>query len=192
MIRTQFRPALVLLVFLTVITGVVYPAVVTAIAKVTMPGQADGSVIEENGRAVGSALIGQKFSDPRYFWPRPSATSPVPYNAAAGSGSNLAPGNPALAKAVWERVAALRAADPACGPVPVDLVTASASGLDPHITPAAAFYQVERVAKARSMPAETVRKLVEDHTEARTMGVLGEPRVNVLELNLALDRPARR
>ena len=190
--RNQCRPAFVLLLALTLITGVAYPAVVTAISRVAMPAKADGSMIECDGKAIGSSLIGQPFSDPRYFWPRPSATSPVPYNGAGGSGSNLAPSNPALTKAVVERVAALKAAVPAAGAVPVDLVTASGSGLDPHVSPAAAYYQLNRVAKARGIPPEAVRRMVEEHTQDRTLGVLGEPRVNVLELNLALDRAAKR
>ena len=188
----QFRPALVLLLLLTLITGVLYPAIVTLVARVTMPVRAGGSVIEYGGKPVGSAWIGQPFSDPRYFWTRPSATSPSPYNAAAGSGSNLAPSNPALVKAVRDRVAALKVADPTDRPVPVDLVTSSGSGLDPDISPAAADYQVARVARARAMPIDAVRRLVTEHTRGRTLGVLGEPRVNVLELNLALDHAATR
>ena len=190
--RSQFRPAIVLLLVLTIVTGVVYPCVITLIAKVSMPAKAGGSMVERDGRAVGSSLIGQGFSGPGYFWSRPSATTPVAYAADAGAGSNLAPSNPALAKSVGERVAALRSAGGASGPVPVDLVTASASGLDPHISPAAADYQVDRVAKVRGMSVEAVRGLVEKHTEGRTLGVLGEPRVNVLELNLDLDRAAGR
>jgi K+-transporting ATPase ATPase C chain len=190
--RTQLRPAVVLLLALTMMTGVVYPALVTAVARVAMPSKAGGSVIERDGRAVGSSLIGQPFSDPRYFWPRPSATSPSPYNAAAGSGSNLAPSNPALAKSVAERVGALKAADPSTAPVPVDLVTSSGSGLDPHISPASAYYQAERVARARGMAPDAVRRLIDEYTESRTFGVLGEQRVNVLGLNLALDRAAMR
>jgi K+-transporting ATPase ATPase C chain len=188
--RKQIRPAVVSLLFLTVVTGVMYPAVVTAVARVAMPGRAGGSVIERNGKAIGSSLVGQPFGDVRYFWPRPSSTSPVPYNAAAGGGSNLAPSNPALTTAVQERVAALKAAGAPAGLAPVDLVTASGSGLDPHISPAAAYYQAERVARARSMTADAVRRLVDEHTEGRTLGLLGEPRVNVLELNLALDAAA--
>jgi K+-transporting ATPase ATPase C chain len=184
----HIQPAIVLFVVLTVITGVVYPALVTGVAKVLFPAKAKGSVVARDGKEVGSELIGQSFSDPRYFWPRPSATSPVPYNATAGSGSNQAPSNPALARAVEERGAALRAAHPQGGPVPVDLVTASASGLDPHINPAAANYQVERVARARGMKPQELQQLVDEIAEGRTLGVLGEPRVNVLKLNLALDR----
>jgi K+-transporting ATPase ATPase C chain len=185
---THLRPALVSLVLLTVITGVIYPLVVTGIAKVAFPWQADGSLIVKDGKIVGSALIGQPFDDPKYFWGRPSATSPHPYNAAASSGSNQGPTNPALTKAVQERVDALRSADPGnSAPVPVDLVTASASGLDPHVSPAAALYQVRRVAKARNLDEAKVRDLVSQHTEGRQLGFLGEPRVNVLALNLALD-----
>jgi len=178
-----------MLIVMSVLTGVVYPVVVTVIAQVAFPRQANGSLVMKDGKAVGSALIGQPFDDPKYFWSRPSATSPFADNAAASSGSNLSPTNPALVKAVQDRVEALRAADPGnSAPVPVDLVTASASGLDPHISPAAALYQVSRVAKARKTDPAEVRQLVERHVESRTLGVLGEPRVNVLALNLALDR----
>jgi len=185
---THLRPALILLVALTVVTGVVYPVIVTVIAQVVFPHQANGSLIVKDGKVVGSTLIGQPFDDPKYFWGRPSATSPFPYNAASSSGSNLSPTNPALVKSVQERVDALRAADPTnTAPVPVDLVTASGSGLDPHISPAAALYQVNRVAKARKLDPAVVRGLVERHTEGRHLGFLGEPRVNVLALNIALD-----
>src|SRR5215468_3322532 len=184
----QLRPAIVLLVLLSVLTGVIYPVIVTAIAQVVFPHQANGSLIVKDGKVVGSALIGQPFDDPKYFWGRPSATSPFGYNAASSSGSNLSPTNPALIKSVQERVDALRAADPDnTAPVPVDLVTASGSGLDPHISPAAALYQVSRVAKARKLDPERVRQLVERNTEKRFLGFLGEPRVNVLALNLVLD-----
>ena len=184
----HIRSSLILLVVLTAVTGVIYPLVITGIAQVTFPAQANGSLIFKGGQPVGSALIGQPFDDPKYFWSRPSATSPFPDNAAASSGSNPGPLNPALAQAVQGRVDALRAADPGnAAPVPVDLVTASGSGLDPHISPAAALYQVPRVARERKLDVETVRALVERHIEGRTFGLLGEPRVNVLALNLALD-----
>jgi K+-transporting ATPase ATPase C chain len=182
------RPCLGVFVVLTLVTGVAYPLVVTVVGRLAFPSQASGSVIEREGRAVGSALLGQPFSSPGYFRGRPSATGPLPYNGAASTGSNLATTNPSLAEAVSARVAALRAADPGnLAPVPVDLVTASGSGLDPHISPAAAEFQVARVASARGWTPERVRALVADHTQGRTLGLLGEPRVNVLTLNLALD-----
>lgn len=187
----ELRPALVMLVLMTVLTGGIYPAVVTGIAQVVFPSQANGSLIEKDGKAIGSSLIGQPFADPKHFWSRPSATSPYPNNASSSSGSNQGPLNPALKEAVEGRVKALREADRGnTAPVPVDLVTASASGLDPHISPAAAEYQVNRVAKARRMTAEAVRTLVAQHTSGRQLGFFGEPRVNVLELNLALDAAA--
>jgi potassium-transporting ATPase KdpC subunit len=186
--RSHVRAALVSLVVLTVITGIIYPLIVTAIAQAVFPSQANGSLIVKDGKVVGSRLIGQPLDDPKYFWGRPSATTPFPYNAGASSGSNLSPTNPDLLKAVQGRVDALRAADPGnTAPVPVDLVTASASGLDPHISPAAALYQVSRVARERKLDPQAVRRLVEDRTEGRFLGLLGEPRVNVLALNLALD-----
>lgn len=186
----QVRPALLLLALFTLLTGVIYPLAVTGIAQIVFPWQANGSLITAaEGSPAGSSLIGQPFSAPGYFWSRPSATAPMPYNAAASSGSNLAPTSPLLLEAVASRVAALRAADPANpAPVPVDLVTASGSGLDPQISPAAAEYQVPRVARARGLDAATVRQLVAQHTTGRTFGFLGEPGVNVLELNLALDQ----
>ena len=186
--RSHLRPALMSLLLLSLVTGVVYPLVVTGIAQVVFPYQANGSLIVKDGKVVGSALIGQPFDDPRYFWGRPSATSPFADNAGASAGSNLSPTNPALVSAVQGRVDALRAADPGnTAPVPVDLVTASGSGLDPHVSPAAALYQVSRVARERRLPPEAVRSLVERHVEGRFWGLLGEPRVNVLALNLALD-----
>lgn len=184
---SALRPALVLLALFTVLTGALYPAAVTATAQLIFPAQANGSLIHHENTVRGSHLIGQPFASPGYFWSRPSATSPVPYNAAASSGSNLGPLNPALADAVRQRIAALRGADPGnVAPVPVDLVTSSGSGLDPHISPSAALYQVARVAKARTLDPAGVRRLVENHIEGRSFG-LGEARVNVLDLNLALD-----
>ena len=185
--NTQLRPALTLFLLLSLITGLAYPLAVTGIAQALFPHAANGSLVGANGRPVGSELIGQAFSDPGNFWSRPSATAPAPYNAANSGGSNLAPTAPALVAAVKARIEALRAADPGnLAPVPVDLVTASASGLDPHISRAAADYQVARVAHVRSLPVAMVRALVDEHTETRRLGFLGEPRVNVLDLNLAL------
>ncbi len=189
---SQLRPALLILVVLTLVTGVAYPLLVTSIAQAIFPSQAQGSLIIKDGKVVGSALIGQPFDAPKYFWSRPSATSPFADNAGSSSGSNLSPTNPDLVKTVRGRVDALRAADPGnTAPVPVDLVTASGSGLDPHISPAAALYQVPRVAKARKLTPEAVRAMVERHMEGRFLGFLGEPRVNVLALNLALDAGPR-
>jgi K+-transporting ATPase ATPase C chain len=186
---SQLRPALVLLVALHVLTGLVYPLVVTGIAQAVFPARANASLVVVDGQPRGSALIGQPFSAPGYFWSRPSATSPVPYDASASTGSNLGPTNPALASAIRDRIAALRAADPGLkGTIPADLVTASGSGLDPEISVAAALVQVPRVAKERGLQEGQVRELVRAHTEGRTFAVLGEPRVNVLALNLALDR----
>jgi len=187
--NTQLRPALTLFVLLSLVTGLAYPLVVTGIAQTLFPRAANGSLIVENGGPIGSELIGQAFTDPGHFWSRPSATASAPYNATNSGGSNLAPTAPALVDAVRTRIAALRAADPGnTASVPVDLVTASASGLDPHISRAAADYQLARVARARGLPPEQVRALVEQHTEGRRLGFLGEPRVNVLALNLALER----
>lgn len=186
--KTLLRPAISLFVLLTVLTGVAYPLVVTGIARLAFPAAADGSLILKNGQVVGSLLIGQNFTDPKYFWGRPSATAPMPYNAAASSGSNLGPLNPALTEAVKGRIEALKVADPGnTQPVPADLVAASGSGLDPHISPSAAAYQVERVARARKLPPQAVEAVVAQHTEGRQWGIFGEPRVNVLKLNLALD-----
>jgi potassium-transporting ATPase KdpC subunit len=186
--RTLIRPAFASLVVLTLLTGVVYPLVVTLVSALVFPRQAQGSLLEVKGKVVGSELIGQGFAAPKYFWSRPSATGPQGYNAASSSGSNLGPSNPALADAVRDRVAALHAADPESkAPVPIDLVTASASGLDPHISVAAAEYQVRRVARARGLPTDSVESLVQRSIEGRQFGLFGEPRVNVLRLNLALD-----
>ncbi len=183
------RPAIVLFALLAVLTGLLYPALITGIAQVVFPAQANGSLITKNGQVVGSALIGQQFTESKYFWGRPSATADHPYNAAASGGSSLGPTNPALAQAVSDRIAALRAADPGNNlPVPVDLVTASGSGLDPDISIAAAEYQAARVAQARHLPLEQVQALIVQYTTGRTLGILGEPRVNVLNLNLALDQ----
>jgi K+-transporting ATPase ATPase C chain len=187
-----FLPALRMLVVLSVLTGIAYPYLVTGIAQLAFPHAANGSLIESGGKTMGSSLIGQPFDDPKYFWSRPSATSPQPYNAMASSGSNLGPRNPALADAVRDRIKALRDADPGnTAAVPVDLVTASASGLDPEISVAAAQFQVRRVAKARGTPEERIQTLIADNTSGRTFGILGEPRVNVLTLNLAMDRAAK-
>lgn len=186
--KILIRPAVVLFVLLSIITGLIYPLLVTGIGQALFPQQAAGSLIERDGKLIGSRLIGQNFTDPQYFWGRPSATAPQPYNAAASGGSNLGPLNPVLKDAVESRVKALRTADPGnTQPVPIDLVTASASGLDPHISPAAADYQIARVARARGLAPQAVRNLVVQHTEARQWSVFGESRVNVLELNLALD-----
>lgn len=182
------RISAVLLLFFTVLTGLAYPALVTGIAQAIFPHQANGSLIEVNGQPVGSELIGQQFSDPRYFWGRLSATAPYPYNAEASSGSNLGPLNPALVDAAQQRIADLKKYDPTNEqPIPVDLVTASGSGLDPDISVAAALYQIHRVAMMRGLTDQQVRTLVDRYTEGRALGVLGEPRVNVLQLNLALD-----
>jgi K+-transporting ATPase ATPase C chain len=184
----HLRPAFVIAVVLTVVTGLAYPAVVTGLAQVLFPSQANGSLIMKDGKAVGSSLIGQAFDDPKYFWGRPSATSPFPNNAGSSGGSNQGPTNPDLQKAVQGRIDTIKAADPSnTAPIPVDLVTASGSGLDPHISPAAAFYQVPRVAKARGLNEDLVRRLVDENTQGRQFGFLGESGVNVLELNLALD-----
>lgn len=186
--RTQLRPAIVSFAIFTVLTGILYPGLITGIAQIFFPHQANGSLIVQNGQVVGSQLVGQQFDDLRYFWGRLSATSPYPYNASSSLGSNLGPSNPALMAVVEARIAALKAADPQnTAPIPADLVTASGSGLDPNISVAAALYQVARVAKVRGLNEEVVRVLVNRYTQRRQFGVLGEQRVNVLELNLALD-----
>ncbi len=190
--KSLIRPAVSLFLLLTLITGVFYPMAVTGIAKVAFPEAANGSLIFKDGKAVGSRLIGQNFTDPKYFWGRPSATSPQPYNASASGGSNLGPLNPALIDAVKGRIAALKAADPDnTGAIPADLVTASASGLDPHISPAAAKYQIERVARARQIDTAVVKAMVARFTEERQWSIFGDARVNVLELNLALDSTSK-
>ncbi|CAB3774344.1 potassium-transporting ATPase subunit KdpC [Paraburkholderia humisilvae] len=192
--KSSLRPAIVFLIAISVMTGVIYPAVVTAVGKAVFSDEATGSFIEKNGKVVGSALIGQQFDDPKYFWGRLSATGPNPYNAQSSSGSNLGPTNPALSDEVKGRLAALHDADPTnTAPVPVDLVTSSGSGLDPHITPAAAAYQAPRVAKARGVSLDQVTEIITTNTEGRQFGIFGEARVNVLKMNLALDdlKPAR-
>jgi K+-transporting ATPase ATPase C chain len=183
-----FRPAIVLLLILTVLTGIAYPLLVTGVAQIAFPARAGGSLLMRDGQPVGSSLIGQAFSDPKHFWSRPSATAPQPYNGVASGGSNLGPLNPALTDAIKSRIDALKAADPTnSAPIPVDLVTASASGLDPDISLAAAYYQVPRVARERRLQPEAIQELVAAHAQRRWLGIFGEPRVNVLELNLALD-----
>ncbi|MFA7000376.1 MAG: potassium-transporting ATPase subunit KdpC [Candidatus Paceibacterota bacterium] len=185
----HIKPAILMLLFFTVLTGIAYPLAVTFCAQIVFPSQANGSLLGTNEQPLGSELIGQVFNRPEYFWGRPSATSPAPYNGGASSGSNQGPTNPALIDAVQARIKALRDADPSHSEaIPVDLVTASASGLDPHISPAAATYQISRVAKARHLSPNSVSELVDRYTEARQWGILGEPRVNVLKLNLALDQ----
>jgi len=186
--KNILRPALVLFVLLSALTGIVYPLAVTGAAQAVFPSQAAGSLVMRDGEPVGSALVGQNFSDPKHFWGRPSATLPMPYNGGASGGSNLGPLNPALADAVKSRIEALRAADPGNRvAVPVDLVTASASGLDPDISPAAARYQAARVARLRNLPVDQIDQLIDAHTESRLWGLFGEARVNVLAINLALD-----
>jgi K+-transporting ATPase ATPase C chain len=189
----QLVTASLMLLVLAVVTGLAYPLLVTGVSRVLLAGPAGGSLIEQDGQVVGSALIGQPFAGERYFWSRPSATGPYPYNAAASSGSNLGPTNPALLDRVEADAERIQAAHPGKGAVPVDLVTASGSGLDPDISPAAALYQVDRVAAVRGLEPAAVERLVREHVQGRTFGILGEPRVNVLRLNLALDRltPAR-
>lgn len=186
--KDLLRPAISLFALLSIVTGLVYPFLVTGIAQTAFPGEANGSVIVRDGEAIGSRLIGQSFADPKYFWGRPSATAPMPYNGAASGGSNQGPLNPALTAAVKARIEALRAVDPDnARPIPTDLVTASGSGLDPHISPAAAAYQAARVARLRHLDPSAVGQLVEQYTDGHQWGIFGEPRVNVLALNLALD-----
>jgi len=187
-ILTQFRIALVMVILLTIATGLLYPGFITLVAQIIFPYQANGSLIQQGNHIVGSKLIGQQFSDPKYFWSRPSATTPMPYNAASSGGSSLGPTNPALLQAVRDRIATLKQADPTNNAlVPIDLVTTSASGLDPEISPHAAYYQIERVARVRHLPEATVRNLIQQNLSHRQFGFLGESRVNVLQLNLALD-----
>jgi K+-transporting ATPase ATPase C chain len=189
----MIRNAISMLLLLTLITGIAYPLLATGVAQALFPHQANGSLIEKDGKPVGAELIGQPFDDPRYFWGRPSATAPQPYNGTGSNGSNQGPTNPALRDAVQQRIDALRKADPGhTGPVPADLVTASGSGLDPEISPAAAQYQVPRVARARHLDTAQLQRLIARYTLGRQLGVLGEPRVNVLQLNLALDGLAQR
>jgi K+-transporting ATPase ATPase C chain len=188
----ELKPALLMLLVLTLLTGAAYPALVTGVGQLLFGSEANGSLIEKDGKVVGSALIGQPFSDPKYFWGRPSATAPMPYNAGASGGSNLGPTNAALRDAVEARIAALKGADPEqTAPIPVDLVTASASGLDPHISPAAALWQAPRIVRLRGLAMPRVLGLIAAHTEDRLFGFLGEPRVNVLTLNLALDEASQ-
>lgn len=188
MFKSSIRPALVVFALLGVLTGALYPLVVTGIGTAIFPSQASGSLLVQDGKVIGSALIGQSFTDAKYFWGRPSATGTMAYNPLASAGSNQGPLNPALIEAVKVRIESLRAADPGnTAPVPVDLVTASASGLDPHISIAAAQYQAARVARVRGLPVEQVRQLIIDHSSGRWLGIFGEPRVHVLQLNLALD-----
>src|SRR5580658_74111 len=190
--RSLIRPAVVLLLFFTVLTGFIYPLVITGIAQAAFAHAASGSIVTRDGKPIGSSLIGQNFSDPKYFWGRPSATTPQPYGGTASTGSNLGPLNPALTDGIKGRIQALRAADPGnVEPVPVDLVTASASGLDPEMSVAAALYQAPRVARVRGLDVRAVRDLIAAHSQGRLLGLLGEPRVNVLDLNLALDGLAR-
>jgi len=184
----ELKTALSLFLFLTILTGIIYPLVVTGFAQIFFPGQANGSLIAHGDKVIGSRLIGQSFTEPRYFWGRPSATSPFPYNGASSSGSNMGPSNPAFITLIRERALAFRELDSEQQLIPVDLLTASASGLDPDISPLAALYQVPRIAKVRSLQEKEIAELVQQHIINRTLGFLGEPRVNVLQLNLALDK----
>jgi K+-transporting ATPase ATPase C chain len=186
MIR-QIKPGLLILLFFTILTGIIYPTVVTGVAQLIFPWQANGSIVEKNGKPIGSLLIGQSFADPNYFYSRPSATSPFPYNGEASSGSNMGPSNPDFLATVKERVSNFQKIDSGSTLIPVDLVTASGSGLDPDISPYAAFYQVSRIAKLRNIPEDEIKQLIEGLIQRRQLSVFGEPRVNVLQLNLALD-----
>jgi len=187
MFKGQIKQAILIFIVLSIITGIIYPLFITGIAQVFFRNQANGSLIYQNGKPVGSALIGQAFNDPKYFWGRISATSPVSFNAASSSGSNLGPTNPALVEAVKARIKALKSADPNSNLIPVDLVTSSASGLDPHISLAAAYYQAPRIARLGGLSQDTIKVFITKHTSGRLFGFIGEPVVNVLELNLALD-----
>jgi len=187
MIRQQIKPAILSFVILSIVTGILYPLFVTGVAWVFFNNKASGSLIYRDGKPIGSSLIGQPFDDPKYFWGRLSATSPVSFNAVASTGSNLGPTNPALIETVKARIKALKSADPNNNPIPVDLVTTSASGLDPHISIAAAYYQINRIARSRGLPHDKIKVIIDQHTRGRLLGVIGEPTVNVLEINLALD-----
>jgi len=187
MFRGQIKQAILIFIVLSIITGIIYPLFITGIAQVFFRSQANGSLIYRNGRPIGSSFIGQAFNDPKYFWGRISATSPVSFNAAASTGSNLGPTNPALIEAVKARIKTLKSADPNNNPIPVDLVTSSASGLDPHISIAAAYYQINRVARSRGLSHDKIKVIIDQHAHGRLLGVIGEPVVNVLEINLALD-----
>ena len=187
MFKGQIKQAILIFIVLSIITGIIYPFFITGIAQVFFRSQANGSLIYQNGKPIGSALIGQAFNDPKYFWGRISATSPVSFNAASSSGSNLGPTNPVLVEAVKARIKALKSAEPNSNLIPVDLVTSSASGLDPHISLAAAYYQAPRIARLRGLPEDIIKVLIAKHASGRLFGLIGEPVVNVLELNLALD-----
>jgi potassium-transporting ATPase KdpC subunit len=192
MFKEQIRPAILVFIVLTIITGVVYPVVVTGIAQLFFHNKANGSLIYRNGRPIGSSLIGQPFDDPKYFWGRPSVTSPVPYNSSSSSGSNLGPSSPALVDAAKTRIKSLRAVDPGnTNSIPIDLVTSSASGLDPHLSLAGIYYQIPRVARTRGLPQDAIKIIILEHTSGRLLGLIGEPVVNILELNLALDEYSR-
>jgi potassium-transporting ATPase KdpC subunit len=189
MFREHIKPAILIFIILTIITGILYPLFVTGIAQVFFHNKANGSLVYQNGKAIGSSLIGQPYDDPKYFWGRLSATSPIQFNSASSSGSNLGPSNPALVEAVQARTKALKTVDPENkNPIPIDLVTSSASGLDPHISPASAYYQIPRISRLRGLPQNMVEDIVRQHTKGRLLGIIGEPVVNVLEANLELDK----